>query len=253
MGADVLVGICVERSLEMVIGILGILKAGGAYVPLDPDYPRERIAYMIEDARPQVVLTKMSLLEVLPERIRSLCLDTQWAVIDQESNTNLPRHTCPQNLAYVIYTSGSTGKPKGSQIENRNLVNYLSWASRYYYRNGVDGATFALYSSLSFDLTVTSMFFPLIRGKTVHVYAQQVGLRDILLQSFGNDNSIDSIKLTPSHISLLKQIALNKTNIRVAIVGGEALLLDQVRFLWNLNQNMAIYNGPYRSHRRLHH
>lgn len=133
VGADVLVGICVERSLEMIIGILGILKAGGAYVPLDPDYPRERIAYMIEDARPQMVLTKMSLLEVLPERIRSLCLDTQWAVIDQESNTNLPRHTCPQNLAYVIYTSGSTGKPKGSQIENRNLVNYLSWASRYYY------------------------------------------------------------------------------------------------------------------------
>ena len=113
VGPDAIVGICVERSLEMVIGILGILKAGGAYLPLDPDYPRQRLAYMLEDAGPLLVLTQERLRERLPEATRTLCLDKEWPSISHASQSNPAAGAIPQNLAYVIYTSGSTGRPKG--------------------------------------------------------------------------------------------------------------------------------------------
>ena len=129
VGPEVLVGLCVERSLEMVVGLLGILKAGGAYVPLDPSYPRQRLAFMLEDAGTRVVLTQESLLESLPEgdfqRVR---LDADWPEIARESGENLPSQSTPENLAYIIYTSGSTGTPKGVAIEHHSTVALLTWA-----------------------------------------------------------------------------------------------------------------------------
>ncbi|MFZ3013875.1 MAG: condensation domain-containing protein, partial [Nitrospira sp.] len=111
---DVLVGLCVERSLEMLVGLLGILKAGGAYVPLDPTYPTERLAYMLADSRPQVLLTQAALRVRIPAtEIPTLCLDTQWELVATGATANLPHHNFPQHLAYIIYTSGSTGKGKG--------------------------------------------------------------------------------------------------------------------------------------------
>src|SRR5262249_56403374 len=114
VGPEVLVGICAERSLEMVVGLLGILKAGGAYVPLDPDHPAERLAFMLEDTQAPVLLTQQALRERLPAKpARLVCLDADWPQIDQEPDANLAALANADNLAYVIYTSGSTGKPKG--------------------------------------------------------------------------------------------------------------------------------------------
>lgn len=119
---EVLVGICVERSVEMVVGILGILKAGGAYVPLDPNYPQERLSYMLADSGVQVLLTHSKLSSSLPSHTaRVVCLDTDWGTIEQQYGDNLNAGVCEDNLAYVIYTSGSTGQPKGVAIEHHSL------------------------------------------------------------------------------------------------------------------------------------
>ena len=129
VGPDVIVGICVERSLEMMVGLLGILKAGGAYLPLDPDYPRERLAYMLADAAPVLVLTQEALRERLPETSAALCLDKDWPSIGGASQSNPAPRATPQNLAYVIYTSGSTGRPKGVAIAHHSAVGCWPGAS----------------------------------------------------------------------------------------------------------------------------
>ena len=113
VGPETIVGLCVERSFEMIVGLLGVLKAGGAYLPIDPDYPRERILFMIEDAAPALVLTQDHLRERLPETVQTLRLDADWEEIARERAENPAPTATPQNLAYVIYTSGSTGRPKG--------------------------------------------------------------------------------------------------------------------------------------------
>ncbi|MGK7873458.1 MAG: condensation domain-containing protein, partial [Xenococcaceae cyanobacterium] len=120
---EVLVGICVERSVEMVVGLLGILKAGGAYVPLDPNYPNERLSYMLADSGVEVLLTQQSLLESLPQnQAQMVCLDSDWGTIEQQSQENLDVKVHSDNLAYVIYTSGSTGVPKGVLVEHKNVA-----------------------------------------------------------------------------------------------------------------------------------
>src|SRR6266478_7384021 len=116
VGRESLVGICIDRSLEMVVGILGILKSGGAYLPLDPDYPAERLAFMLTDARPSLVLTKAELASHLPQR-EIVLLDSDWPAIAENPDVNLPETPRANDLAYVIYTSGSTGEPKGVMIE----------------------------------------------------------------------------------------------------------------------------------------
>ena len=123
VGPEVLVGLCVERSLEMLVGILGILKAGGAYVPLDPTYPQERLAFMLEDTGAPVLLTQHRLLPRLPTHAaRVLCLDTEWSEVAQESATTPEHETRPASTAYVIYTSGSTGRSKGVQVSHENVA-----------------------------------------------------------------------------------------------------------------------------------
>ena len=146
VGPEVLVGICVERSLEMIIGVLGILKAGGAYVPLDPTYPKERLSFAIADTQAPVLLTQQRLLEMLPAHDAVVvCLDTEWNVgIARESKENTVSGVRADNLAYVIYTSGSTGNPKGVAIEHHSMVNLVDWAGDIYSpcrverRTGVD-------------------------------------------------------------------------------------------------------------------
>lgn len=137
VGADVLVALCVERSLEMVVGLLGILKAGGAYVPLDPDYPKERLAYMLSDSQVSVLLTQNKLVNQLPERkAHIICLDTDWETISHKSEPNPVSGAVAENLAYIIYTSGSTGNPKGVMVTHRNLVNaYMAWEETYQLRS----------------------------------------------------------------------------------------------------------------------
>jgi non-ribosomal peptide synthetase component F len=128
VGPDVLVGICIERSLEMVVGLLGILKAGGAYVPLDPEYPQERLEFMLEDTQTPVLLTQEKLVNSLPpHEAQVICLDSEWELVAQHSEENPVSEVTIDNLVYIIYTSGSTGKPKGVMIAHRGVCNHLYW------------------------------------------------------------------------------------------------------------------------------
>jgi amino acid adenylation domain-containing protein len=163
---DCVVGICIERSLEMLIGLLGILKAGGAYVPLDPGFPKERLAYILKDACPILLLMQQSLVGTLPETVPSICLDGQWGILAVESEDNPERKAGADNLAYVIYTSGSTGQPKGVQIEHRGLCNLATSQAMF----GVSAASRVLgFASLSFDAATFEWIMALLRGAAFHI------------------------------------------------------------------------------------
>nr|WP_231505345.1 non-ribosomal peptide synthetase [Paenibacillus massiliensis] len=219
-----IVGLLVERSLEMVIGIIAALKAGATYVPIDPEYPDERIRYILQDSGASLLLTQSHLREEKPELAtfegKLVSLDDAQAYSDVSDNPNVS--LMPHDLAYIIYTSGTTGLPKGAMITHQGLVNYIWWAKKVYV--GEDSLDFPLYSSISFDLTVTSVFTPLITGNTIRIYAGED--KGLLIQQIVEDNQVDIIKLTPTHLSLIKDMtwaAAGRSRIRKLIVGGENL------------------------------
>ena len=171
VGPEVLVGICVERSVEMVVGLLGILKAGGAYVPLDPTYPHQRLSYMLCDAGVSVLLTQQSLLVSLPEhQAQVVCLDSEWGAIEQHTQENLDSGVKPENLAYVIYTSGSTGKPKGVVVRHKPVINLINWVNKTFDIGGNDRILFI--TSLSFDLSVYDIFGLLSAGGSIYIASE---------------------------------------------------------------------------------
>jgi amino acid adenylation domain-containing protein len=231
VGPDVLVALCVERSIEMVVGLLAILKAGGAYVPLDPTYPSERLAFLLEDTGAPVLLTQQRLLSTLPEHpAHRLCLDTDWEPIARERSDNPVNAAGPNHLAYVIYTSGSTGTPKGVMIPHRGLVNYLCWATQAYDAAGGQGAP--VHSSLSFDLTVTGLFSPLLVGQKVVLTPEQSGI-EALVTALDQPEPFSLVKLTPAHLDVLQRLlpherAANGT--RALVIGGEALSWETLAF-----------------------
>lgn len=163
---DSLVGICVERSLEMIVGLLGILKAGGAYVPIDPYFPPDRVEYMLDNAQAKVLLTQQRLVENLPIQGASvICLDADWQHIALASQETPMGSITPENIAYVIYTSGSTGKPKGVQVLHRGVVNFLSSMQQ---QPGINLEDILLsVTTLSFDIAVLELFLPLTVGAQV--------------------------------------------------------------------------------------
>ncbi len=221
-----LAGICLEHSIETLVAILGVLKAGGAYVPLDPRHPHARMASVLADAGCAVLLTQQSLLDVLPHNnAKVICLDSEWEIIAQESAENPAAEISAGDLAYVIYTSGSTGAPKGVAINHGSLVNYTQWASEVYVQH--ETLAFPLYSSLSFDLTVTSIFTPLITGNRIIVYRQEG--RESALFDILRDNEVGVLKLTPSHLALIKDDDHSTSTIKRLIVGGEALDTETAR------------------------
>ncbi|HWW02753.1 MAG TPA: MupA/Atu3671 family FMN-dependent luciferase-like monooxygenase [Candidatus Acidoferrum sp.] len=179
VGPETLVGICLEVSLEMLIGLLGVLKAGGAYVPLDPDYPQDRLAFMIDDSRMQVLLTQERLLGLLPahaaaisnSKLEVVCLDAQGKALAQEGSHVPVSGVTSENLAYVIYTSGSTGKPKGVMVTHDNVANFFTGMDE---RIGADppGVWLAL-TSISFDISVLELFWTLARGFKVVLHRTQ--------------------------------------------------------------------------------
>jgi amino acid adenylation domain-containing protein len=165
---ETLVGICVERSLEMIIGLLGILKAGGAYVPFDPEYPQERLAFMLQDTQAHILLTQAKLLESLPEnKAKLICLDTDWKMISKESKENIKSGVKPDNLAYVIYTSGSTGTPKGVMIRHHAVINLIDWVNKVFSVGRKDKLLFV--TSICFDLSVYDIFGILASGGTIRI------------------------------------------------------------------------------------
>lgn len=269
VGPETLVGLCSERSLELVVGLLGILKAGAAYLPLDPTYPVDRLLYMIQDASIPVLLTQAHLLDHFmikseesesistlnaDEYIRStriICLDTEWPSVDQEPKDNPTSSVAPENLAYVIYTSGSTGRPKGAMIHHRGLVNYLTWCQSAYPLDEGDGSP--VHSSISFDLTVTSLLAPLVSGRTAHLLPEGLGvelLTEMLkIRADQGKASFSLIKITPAHLQLLgEQLSSNQAvgRTKAFIIGGENLTRDHIQFWVDNSEETALVNeyGP---------
>ncbi|HEX5324358.1 MAG TPA: amino acid adenylation domain-containing protein, partial [Capsulimonadaceae bacterium] len=231
VGPETLVGLCVERSLEMVTGLLGVLKAGAAYVPLDPSYPAERLAFMLEDSHTPLLLTQRSLRDRLPgDAAKIVCLDDR-ALFDKESAENPSSGVAPENLAYVIYTSGSTGRPKGAMIRHQGLTNYLTWASACYPL--AEGKGSPVHSSLSFDLTVTSLLPALLTGKTAWLLPESDGVDD-LAESLRAHRDYALVKITPAHLELLNsQLSPDEVAglTHSFVIGGEVLYPEQVA-LW---------------------
>ena len=235
---DARVAICVERSFDMVVGLLAILKAGGAYVPLDPAYPAERLAFMLKDSEPLVLLTSATTKAALSDclgGIAAIDLKADSRLWDHEEDSNPDRAAIglrPENLAYVIYTSGSTGTPKGVMIEHRGLCNYLAWAAKIY--SPKNGAVVS--SSLSFDATVTSLYTPLLCGSEIGLLPDGKEI-DALNEQVLGKIACGLVKITPAHLDVLGQRVLQegaRTAVELFVVGGEALPASTVR-LWRRN------------------
>lgn len=231
VGPEVRVGVCLDRSLDLLVGLLAILKAGGAYVPLDPSYPADRLVYMLEDSAVPVLLTQDALLARLPTwGAKSICVDSGWGEIASCSGCNTETEISPDSVAYVIYTSGSTGRPKGAMIVHRGLSNYLLWAATEY-RGGV-GNGVPVHSPIGFDLTVTSLFVPLICGKHVSIVPQDQGV-GALGEALRGDTDWTLVKITPAHLDLLaRQLSPSEAagQVRTFVVGGEMLRGESLVF-----------------------
>jgi amino acid adenylation domain-containing protein len=239
--ADTIVAIMVERSIEMIIGILGILKSGGAYLPIDVEYPEDRIKYMLADSSAGIMLTSPDLSGKITFVKEILHLTD---AINRVPTPHLHLSPAPvTSLAYIIYTSGSTGGPKGVMIRHQAVVNYICWAAGAYVK--CESLDFPLYSSLSFDLTVTSLFTPLVTGNRLYIYSGDH--KELLLEKVVEENKVGIIKLTPSHLKLIRVKKIKRSGIKRLIVGGEELetpLADDI--FENFNQRVEIYNeyGP---------
>src|SRR3989449_477992 len=226
VGPDQLVALYMEHSIEVVCAILGVLKTGAAYVPVDPASPNERLAFMLQDIAEgragtlPVLVTHSHLVGNLPRgTAQVVTLDVDCSSVGGYPVSNPLSPISPNSLAYVIYTSGSTGTPKGVMIEHRSLVNYIWWANKQYCRG--ERLAWPLFSSLAFDLTVTSIFTPLISGGRIVVYREDPGMRGMAIFKVIEDDGVDIVKLTPAHLAMIKDMSLRATKIRKLIVGGE--------------------------------
>jgi amino acid adenylation domain-containing protein len=230
VGRNVPVGLCVERSADMVVGLLGILKAGGAYVPLHYELPKARLAYQLEETQAPLILTQERLRDQLPDlKGQVLCLDRDVAQWAGESAAN-PETTCiPDDLVYIIYTSGTTGVPKGVAVRHRNLVNYsLFIQTRLGLTPGV-GLHFATVSTLSADLGNTSLFPALLSGVCLHVIRYETSMDGRGFARYLAEHPIDVLKITPSHLNaLMMGGGPGVLPRRYLILGGEALTWDLV-------------------------
>ncbi|MBW4630838.1 MAG: amino acid adenylation domain-containing protein [Iphinoe sp. HA4291-MV1] len=236
----VLMGICTERSLDMVIGVLGILKAGGAYVPLDPAYPHERLAFMLEDAKVSVLLTQKKLVAALPEhKAKVVCLDTDWQEIVEQSNSYSINEATTKDLAYVIYTSGSTGKPKGVQISHGALVNFLS-AMRQNLKLTKEDILLSV-TTLSFDIAALELYLPLIVGARLVLVSREIAVDGTKLLERLTLLNTTIMQATPASWRLLLSAGWQDNRQLKILCGGEALdrslanqLLERGTQVWNL-------------------
>jgi amino acid adenylation domain-containing protein len=239
VGLETPVGVCLDRSINLVVAFLGILKAGAVYVPMDPSYPRDRLAFMLEDARIKFLLTEESVLSLLPQHsILTVCMDRDWQVIEQEKIDRPTNSVSPDNLAYIIYTSGSTGRPKGTMIAHRGLSN-LSMAQAKTFNIGTHSSGLQI-SSISFDASIFEMVMCLLSGANLCI-ADRGLLPGIELIDFLQTNQVSTITISPSLLSALPYEPLPKlTNI---IVAGEACPSDIVK-LWSKNHRFFNAYGP---------
>ena len=242
---DVIVGMYIDRSFEMIIGLLGILKAGGAYLSLDPNYPKERLDYLINDSGIKIVISKENINSKIEDHnLTTIFVNTEE--LETYDKNNLNSIVTENNLSYVIYTSGSTGKPKGTLITHKGLQNYLSWCLNEY--PVAEGRGSIVHSTISFDATITSVFPSLISGKAIFLVDEKSGI-DGLADCLLKYKDFSLIKITPAHLELLSQQILKADAsdlTKSLVVGGEDLTSDKIKFWQNNASDTLIYNeyGP---------
>src|SRR6185312_11832721 len=241
-GPDTLVAVSMERSLEMVVALLGTLKAGAAYVPLDPSFPADRLRFMIDDSKVSLLLTRAAEKERLgefPPNVRAICLDTDWRLISEERDDALPVPMTPENLAYVIYTSGSTGWPKGVQIPHRAVVNFLHSMRREPRLTSED--ILLAVTSISFDIAGLEIFLPLTTGARVVLASAEEIFDAARMKELIRNSRATVMQATPSFWQFLVEADwFGDRRIKV-LCGGEALsreladkLLERAGEVWNL-------------------
>ncbi len=246
VGPEISVGIFLERSTEMLIGLLGVLKAGGAYVPLDPTSPAERLSFIIRDAGLSFVLTRERLREFLSASdARLICLDSDWKDISQEDDADFDSGVTAENLAYIVYTSGSTGRPKGVLVEHRQLSSYINGVRE---RLALDACkSFALVQPLTVDSSVTTIYSPLLTGGCLHLISEERAADAQALAAYLRQHRIDYLKIAPSHLAALQQ-TIDPSMLmprKLLILGGEASRVSFAKQLRTLAQ-CSIFNhyGP---------
>ena len=237
VGPEVVVGLMVERSIEMVVGLLGILKAGGAYVPLDPEYPAERLQYMVVDAGIPVLLTQEDLLDRVPENsIRVLCLDSDWeSLVMSESSEPLPNTTLPDSVAYVIYTSGSTGKPKGVLVTHANVRRLFN--STHDWFNFDESDVWTMFHSYAFDFSVWEIWGAFLYGGRLVVVPYAISRTPELFHQLLIDERVTVLNQTPSAFRRLmaadekvsSEGRASDHSLRLVIFGGEALEMSSLK------------------------
>lgn len=248
--AEVPVGLFVERSLDLSVGILGILKAGGAYVPLDPIYPSQRVSYIAKDAKINIVITQKHLVEILNEieevNFETVVMDEMAEKLASYDENDFDCGLKPENLFYILYTSGSTGNPKGVAIEHRNYINYYFGITKR--MNIEPKLRYAIASTFAADLATINVWAALSTGGTIHILNQELSVDPIRYAKYFRDNRIDVIKMVPSHFKSLKEMA-NLYDIipnRLLILAGEASHWDMIEEIKAAKPttNVQIHYGP---------
>ncbi|MGG2065340.1 non-ribosomal peptide synthase/polyketide synthase [Bacillus sp. S14(2024)] len=233
IGPESLVGVCVERSPDMIIGLFGILKAGGAYVPLDPSYPENRLRYILENSQIQVLLTKEELQDWLPKDIQAICLDRDQVMISKESNLAPVSGVTANNLAYIIYTSGSTGNPKGVMIEHHSVINRLQWMQKKYPLSEED--TILQKTPFSFDVSVWELFWWSFVGARVCLLPPGGEKDPAVIEEYIERYHVTTMHFVPSMLSTfldyMEQYNLKRdvSSLNQVFTSGEALNTEQVR------------------------
>src|SRR5205807_1014018 len=244
---EVKVALCADRSVEMIVGLLGILKAGGAYVPLDPSYPHERLSFMLDDSGAAALLTQERFVGTLPVRdIPAIRLDVGGDALSNKSELNPVSCVTADNLAYLIYTSGTSGRPKAVAVEHKQVLNYLYGILD---RLGISpGANLATVSTIAADLGNTSIFPALCTGSCLHVIAQERAADPDALADYFARHGIDFLKIVPSHFAALLTSAHPERIMprQTLVLGGEASRTEWVKELRVLAPTCRIFNhyGP---------
>ncbi len=247
VGPEVLVGLCLKRSVQMVETILGILKAGGAYVPLDPKDPVERRSFELEDSGTNILVTTDQLAKTFSLNDSTVVrLDADWPEISKESQANPAPRARLANPSYVIYTSGTTGRPKGVMVTHSGLLNYLSWAAQAYGKEARRSAL--VHSSISFDLTITGLYTPLLVGGRVELLPDDAGV-EAVASALRHPETRGIVKITPAHLELLSQQLRPEEaagKVELFVIGGENLRSESLRFWREASPTTRLINeyGP---------
>ncbi|MEM9340650.1 MAG: amino acid adenylation domain-containing protein, partial [Bacteroidota bacterium] len=248
--SDYLVGICLERGLEMVVGILGILKSGGAYLPIDPEYPEKRIAYMLADSAVDLVLCLDSSRPALAihKGFSVFHLDSSWKTIDQYPKEKLGRAIAPSSLAYVMYTSGSTGQPKGVMLPHHSMFNLIS----FYHQLDISSERVGQFTSMSFDVSFLEIFFATTQGGALHVIPSALKSDLTGLTAFIHDHAIETVFFPTSffHFIGAENVLEELQSLEHIIVAGEQLRLSEItkNALYRIGATLHNHYGPTEAH-----